>query len=73
MENRSAWTPVSSNPIINQSTGSSVKRRRPWSLRLIFVILASITILLAMSGLATWTLRTQRTETDWVLHTEQVR
>jgi PAS domain S-box-containing protein len=40
---------------------------------MVFLTVASIAILLAMSGLATWNLRTQRIDADWVLHTEQVR
>ena len=66
------WAPASSNlRLYRRAPGSAA--RRPWSLRLIFLILASSVLLIAMSGLATWYLRTQRLEADWVLHTEQVR
>jgi PAS domain S-box-containing protein len=40
---------------------------------MIFLIVASIAILLAMSGFATWNVHTQRVDADWVLHTAQVR
>jgi len=42
-------------------------------LRLILSLVASIAILLAMSGVATWNLRTQRVEGDSVAHSNQIR
>jgi CHASE3 domain sensor protein len=72
MDNESGWMPVSSGISTQQRAAPSAKRPH-WSLRLIFMVLASITLLLAMSGLATWNLRTQRIEAEWLLHTEQVR
>jgi PAS domain S-box-containing protein len=72
MEKGLGWTPVTANITTDERAGSTTKRR-PWSLRLIFLIAASIALLLAMSGIATWNIRTQRIEADWVLHTEQVR
>ena len=61
-----------SNASIRQRVAYAAKRL-PWSPRLVFLLLASITVLLAMSGVATWNLRVQRIEAEWVLHSEQVR
>jgi len=72
MENGPGWTSISTNITADDSAASATKRR-PWSFRLIFLVVASITLVLAMSGIATWNFRTQRIEADWLLHTEQVR
>ncbi len=48
-------------------------RRKPWSLRLVSLLLASSTLLIAMSALTTWNLRNQRIDGDWVAHTNLVR
>jgi PAS domain S-box-containing protein len=48
-------------------------KRRPWSLRLILLSLASVAVLILMNGVATWNLRAHRIESEWTLHTEQVR
>jgi len=72
MNSATGWRPVSKD-ITPDERAAFTTKRRPWSWRLIFLIVASIALLLAMSGLATWNFRTQRVEADWVLHTEQVR
>ena len=72
MDNGPAWKPVFSRLSSSRRTAGAVKRF-PWSLRLISLLLASIVLLLAMSGVATWNLRTQRIEGEWVAHSNEVR
>jgi PAS domain S-box-containing protein len=71
MQNGSGWTPVSSD--IHLKGAANAANRRPFSLRLAALIVGSIALLLAMSGLATRSLQAQRIETGWVIHTQQVR
>jgi PAS domain S-box-containing protein len=42
-------------------------------MRLISLLTVSIALLLAMSGLATWNLQTQRIEAEWVAHSKEAR
>ena len=71
MDNRSGWTPLSSDS--SNPPAATFEKRRLWSLRLILLSLASVALLVAMSGVATWNLRAHRIESEWMLHTEQVR
>jgi two-component system CheB/CheR fusion protein len=72
MENGPGWKPVSADFRIGESIYAGAKNR-PWSLRLISLLAVSITLLLAMSGVAMWNLRTQQMWGGWVAHTNQVR
>jgi PAS domain S-box-containing protein len=71
MERETGWKPVSRGASGPNSAGSS--KLLPWSASLISLLLASIAALLAMSAVASWNLRTQRIDADWVQHTERVR
>jgi len=72
MDKAPGWKPLPSNLHVSQRAARAAKLL-PWSLRLVSLLLASIAILLAMISLATWNLRTQRVEGEWVAHTNQVR
>lgn len=58
---------------MDNRTGSRSAKWFPWSLRLTSLLLASIALLLAMSGVATWNLRMQRIDGDSVAHSNRVR
>ena len=72
MDNGPAWKPVFSRLSFSRRAAGRAQPL-PWSLRLISLLIASIALLLAMSGVATWNLRTQRIEGEWVAHSNQVR
>jgi PAS domain S-box-containing protein len=52
---------------------SGFAQRLPWSSRLVSLLLVSIALLLAMSGLTTWNFRTQHIDGEWVAHTNLAR
>jgi len=45
----------------------------PWPSRIVGLVVISSALLLTMSGLTAWNLRSQRVDVDWLVHTEQVR
>ena len=72
MDTGPGWKPLSSNRRMNQRA-AGVAGQLPWSLRLISLLVVSIALLLEMSGLATWSLQTQRIEAASIAHSKEVR
>ena len=70
MQTDSGWMPISSDEGAAAAREAGVARSSWW---LAFLVGIAILILLAMSALAAWSLRTQRVDADWVVHTERVR
>jgi PAS domain S-box-containing protein len=73
MYNPTGWKPAILFRLF-MSPRAATSAAKPFaSLRLMSLLLASIALLLAMSGVATWNLRMQRVEGDWVAHSNQIR
>jgi len=70
MENNAKRMPVT--PDVSRRA-SAYSERLPWPSRVVGLVILSSSLLLTMSGLTAWNLRSQRVSVDWLVHTEQVR